>query len=402
MATVLELRRDGWLPALHQLLVQGVDQGVFPGAAACVFHEGERLHLSATGERSRLPSSQPATTDTLWDLASLTKVIATTSVAAVLVGQQRLALDELVMRRIRSFARGGKQAVTVRDLLAHRSGLPAWLPLFKAAMDDVGAAPHFHGRHPPPLVERSRRLVLDALWATPPLQAPRLSATYSDLGFMALGELLATAGEAPLDALADALVFRPLGLRALHFRPLGRRKRLRPGPLAATGLSRPREPAAGQEGLFEPAWSSSPPGEVDDDNAFALGGVAGHAGLFGTAEEVARFGAFILEELSGAARLAPASLWETFASRDTETPGSTRALGWDTRSPENSCLGSRLGTGPLGGFGHTGFTGTSLWVDRDRKLSVALLTNRTHPARGNDAIRAFRRAFHDAVADALG
>jgi CubicO group peptidase (beta-lactamase class C family) len=145
-----------------------------------------------------------------------------------------------------------------------------------------------------------------------------------------------------------------------------------------------------------------PPGEVDDDNAWVLDGVAGHAGLFGTAADVARFGHALLEELDGAGRLASAPLWLYALARDPRTPGSTRALGFDTPSAEGSSAGRWLGNTPPGAAGHTGFTGVSLWVDLARRLAVALCTNRTFHGRAEVRIRDLRPRFHDSVVETLG
>jgi CubicO group peptidase (beta-lactamase class C family) len=172
--------------------------------------------------------------------------------------------------------------------------------------------------------------------------------------------------------------------------------------VVSTGVCRPREPAPGQESLVpapDPSLPPDPrPGEVDDDNAFAMGGVAGHAGLFGTARELATLGNVILEELNGAHRLAPQDVWEELARPD-PTPGSTRALGFDTPAPQDSSAGRHLAASRA--IGHLGFTGTSLWIDLTRHLAIALLTNRVHPSRANTQIKAFRPAFHDAVVEAL-
>ncbi|MBS2027930.1 MAG: serine hydrolase [Deltaproteobacteria bacterium] len=402
MTDELALRRGPWLPSIHQALNQGVAGGAFPGGACAIYLRGEKLHLSAAGDAQLVPAPVAATTDTLYDLASLTKVLATTTLTAVLAGEGKLQLDELVRKQLPAFARGGKARITVRDLLAHRSGLPAWKPYFKLAQDDAGAAPLFAGSRSPNAVQRARTLVSTAALEELPEREPGQAAIYSDVGFIILGLLLEQAGGASLDALAHEKVFRPLGLKTLHFRPLDARKLPAFDAIAATGLRRPREPAAGQEGLFTPGEvGEARPGQVDDDNAFALGGVAGHAGLFGAAQDVARLGALILEELDGAGRLAPQAVWTELATRDGTTPGSTRALGFDTPSLEGSSAGSKLGRGPRGALGHTGFTGTSLWLDRDRQLAVALLTNRVHPDRSRTGIVAFRPRFHDAVADAV-
>jgi CubicO group peptidase (beta-lactamase class C family) len=149
----------------------------------------------------------------------------------------------------------------------------------------------------------------------------------------------------------------------------------------------------------------SPPGEVDDDNAWAMDGVAGHAGLFGTAGDVAAFGQAVLDDLAGAARLAAPALWTRATQRDAETPGSTRALGFDTRLPGDAAGASaagRLGDRGAGAVGHLGFTGTSLWIDLERRVVVALCTNRTLAGRAETRIRPFRPRFHDAVVESLG
>lgn len=409
MSDDLARRRGPWLAPVHQALFSGVQDGIFPGGVCAIYLRGELAHLSAVGDAQNVPASErrATTPDTVFDLASVTKVLATTSAVAVLVGEGKLELDELVRKRLPQSARGGgsKGNLTVRDLLAHRSGLPAWRPYFTLAMNDPGSAPIFQQRLSPTACRRGKTVVSEAALAEPLERAPGESAVYSDIGFILLGLLLEEVCGTSLDELVHERIFRPLGLNTLHFRPLGR---LREVPaiaatsIAATGLRRPREPAAGQELLYQQGPEGLPrPGEVDDDNAFAMGGVAGHAGLFGAAGDVARLGALVLEELEGAGRLAPKAVWRTLAERD-PTPGSTRALGWDTPSEQGSAAGSKLGRrGPLGALGHTGFTGTSIWLDRDRGLSVALLTNRVHPSRSNLGIREFRPRFHDVVIDAI-
>jgi CubicO group peptidase (beta-lactamase class C family) len=218
---------------------------------------------------------------------------------------------------------------------------------------------------------------------------PGTRAVYSDPGFLALGFLLEAAGGAPLARLADDLVFGPLGLASTCFLD----------GLDAASLAR----AAGR--AFAPTEDCPHRGEVNqgavnDDNAWAMGGAAGHAGVFSTAVEVAALGQAWLDALRGRPSIVPAAAAAELARRD-PTPGSTRALGWDTPSAAGSSLGTVLGRGPRGAIGHLGFTGTSLWVDVDAEVVVALLTNRVHPTRENERIRAFRPAFHDAVAEAL-
>lgn len=402
MTDELAARRGPWIRELHLTLGAGVEAGAFPGGSCAVIERGTLLHASATGEAATVPLARPATIETAYDLASLTKVLATTALLAVFTGRGELRFDDPIARFLPAFGRGGgKQRLTIADLLLHRSGLPAWRPYFALAQADPGARSLYSGaRHPAP-VRRARALVAAAALEEPLERAPQTATLYSDVGFIVLGLLLEELGGARLEVLCDALLYRPLGLRGLHFRPLDARA-LPAVPLASTGLRRPREPAAGQEGLFTAGeMELDRPGEVDDDNAFALGGASGHAGLFGTATEVARLGAAILDELEGAGRLAPQETWTQVAQRDPLIASSTRTLGFDTPSPGDASCGPRFGKGPRGALGHLGFTGTSLWLDRDRALAVALLTNRVHPHRAREGIRAFRPRFHEAVLDAL-
>jgi CubicO group peptidase (beta-lactamase class C family) len=227
--------------------------------------------------------------------------------------------------------------------------------------------------------------------AEPPEAAPGTRARYSDPGFLALGFLLEVLGGAPLSVLAARRVFGPLGLGSTAF---------------VDGLAGGAGALAGR--TFAPAgWSEArgglSQGIPNDDNAWAMGGGAGHAGVFSTAQEVAAFGQAWLVALAGGRTVVPEEAARTFVERDRDTPGSGRALGWDTPTGETS-LGTLLGRGPKGAVGHLGYTGCSLWLDLDRELSVALLTNHVHPSGKADRgrIHAFRRAFHDAVGEATG
>lgn len=356
------------MKALSDLLERGVIDSVFPLASAEVFFEGQRVYSGGNAQE-----------DTLFDLASLTKVLCTTALicSTNLFGPIRRWLPEAVTD------------ASTEDLLFHRSGLPAFVPYFA---EELNAAPAlFEANCPIPMRRQIRDRVLTRAAGTAPQSPPGAQALYSDIGFILLGAALEAALRLPLDELFDTRVARPLKLSA-HFRRLSAALPL-PGSLAATGSLRPREPAPGQEGL----WSVSPrparAGEVDDDNAYVLDGVSGHAGLFGTALDVAHFGQAILD---GA--ISPPKPWAV----DRSTPGSTRALGFDTPGTDSPSCGPRFGTkGPRGAIGHLGFTGTSLWIDFDRRLVVALLTNRVALGRSNLRIREFRPRFHDSVLDTL-
>jgi CubicO group peptidase (beta-lactamase class C family) len=245
--------------------------------------------------------------------------------------------------------------------------------------------------------------VVEAALAMRPVHPPGSTRAYGDVGHIVLGEVIAAAASSRLDAFCAQEVFSPLGLSATGFFDLSGPPD--PGaPLAATGDTRPREPAPGQEGSYvvPPQARCAVPGEVDDDNAFALAGVAGHAGLFSTASDVAAFGNALLEELDGARRIGDPAVLQGLCARDPLPEEPARALGFDVPALEGSQAGAFLGRGPLGAVGHLGFTGCSLWIDRDRRLVAALLTNRVHLGRANPGgIRVLRAAFHDAVIEEL-
>lgn len=378
---------------LQALLQDGVGARAFPCARAVVLWRGETVFDGGAGG---------ATASTVFDLASLTKVMCATSVFLSLWSEGTLEPGTPVARYFPD-SPGGQAGVTLADLLHHRAGLPAFVHFFAPVMR--GSPQLFDRDCLADVRGRARQAVVEQAVATPLIDPPRTRAVYSDVGFIVLGELLSAAAGAPLDALFAERVASPLGL-STRFRRLSSLPACR-DEIAPTGQTRPREPAPGQEGLWAPLDPHpSPPGEVDDDNAWAMDGVAGHAGLFGTAGDVAAFGQAVLDEIAGAARIAPAALWERALRRDPETPGSTRALGFDTRQPGDppgsASAGRYLGDTPPGAVGHLGFTGTSLWIDLARELVLALCANRTMLGRGETRIREFRPRLHDAVVETLG
>ncbi|MFL5262286.1 MAG: serine hydrolase domain-containing protein [Anaeromyxobacteraceae bacterium] len=353
----------------------GRQGGVAPGAAAVVLARGAVVHASVHGLAQRVPEPRALGPADLFDLASLTKVVATASLAALLAEEGTLPLDAPAARWLPGLAAGGGAAITVRHLLAHASGMAAWRPLSART--------------------RGRDAILAAVLAEPLEAAPGSRAVYSDLGFVALGAVVEAAAGAPLDVLFDARVAGPLALADTFFLP-ARDPALAARRRAAHGFAAARR-------VVDDAGHGVLCGEVDDDNARAMGGVAGHAGLFGSARDVARLGQAWLDAVHGRSPWLGADTAARFVARDAATPGSERALGWDTPSREGSSLGARLGRGPRGAVGHLGFTGTSLWVDLDHEVVCALLTNHVHPDGADRArMRAFRATFHDAVAEALG
>ncbi len=352
----------GGLSEVDEVVERAIQERAFPGAVVAVGRRGKLVHLRAYGKLSHEPEAAPVQTDTIYDLASLTKVVATTTAAMLLYDEGRLELERPVVDYLPCFRGGGRESVTVRHLLAHSSGLEAWAPLYQEL--------------------RGRTGLRDWLCAQSLQDPPGTVSRYSDLGILLLGEILERASGEPLERLVRRRLFQPLGFRFTDWLPSSEFKpRIAPTEWDSTWRQR----------LVH--------GEVHDENAFALGGIAPHAGLFGTAEELARFAQLILWKgvYDGRRLIEPATV-ELFTRRDETVPGSSRALGWDTKSESGSSAGSRFSASS---FGHTGFTGTSLWIDPERELFLILLTNRVHPTRENRKIQEVRPAVADAVIAAL-
>jgi len=340
--------------ALDSAVKAGIREGVYPGAALVIGRRDSLLFARGYGHHTWSAQSPSVSADsTLFDLASLTKVIATTTAIMVLVEEGRIALDTPVVRYLPRFRGGRKAEVRVRDLLAHTSGLPSYRPFFQ--------------------MTKSRDSMLALVYAEPLRAAPGSRMEYSDLNAILLGELIAAATGEPFDEFVARRVFAPLGMRDARFRP-GRSVWSRTAP---TGQWR----------------GHAIRGEVNDQNAARLGGAAGHAGLFDTALDLARFARFVLADGEPLVR---AATLDTFLTRQ---PGArNRALGWETvpTLEETSSAGRWLSDGSVG---HTGFTGTSIWIDRERDLFVILLTNRVFGPRVRNSFTSLKRV-RGAVADA--
>lgn len=330
----------------------------FPGAVLAVTHRGLLVAHKAFGRFNYEDNSPHVQTDTVFDLASVTKVVATTAMAMLLCQRRLLELETTVCELLPEFDTGDatRRAVTARMLLAHSSGLPAYLKLYEKA----------HSREE-----------LIHLAATAPLEcAPGTRAAYSDIGFILLGEILERTAHEPLSHFCQREIFMPLGMSSATFHP--------------------QEVSAIPPTLSECKFRHRLiQGEVNDDNASVMGGVAGHAGLFSNALDVARFAECMLR---GGAPVFSSEVVSQFTRRESTPAGASRALGWDTPS-QPSQSGHHFGRRS---FGHLGFTGTSLWCDPDRQLSVTLLTNRTWPEGNPQAIKSVRPLVHDAIVEALG
>ncbi|QJR34794.1 serine hydrolase domain-containing protein [Gemmatimonas groenlandica] len=344
--------------SVRAVLTRAIADSAFPGAYAAVGTADGVIVEYGVGRLDVADGTRPSAT-TIWDLASLTKVIGTTSAMIQLVGSGRVVLDSPVVRYLPAWKAPGAERITVRHLLSHSSGMPAWRALYKEA-----ATPE----------EAERQL-----FATSPDTLPGIRYVYSDLGFILLGKLVERVSGERLAQYDSAHVFSPLGMTDTRYLP----------PAALLPRIAPTEQ--------DPWRQRKVRGEVHDENAVRLGGVSGHAGLFSTGQDLARFARMYLRHgtLDGV-RVFDSAAVATF-TRLQDSTISRRALGWETPTGVNSA-GTRLS--PMA-FGHTGFTGTSLWMDPVQGVFVLLLTNRVNPTRENRKIGGVRTALADAVVGAL-
>ncbi len=366
-----------------ETITHAVDGRVFPGAVILVSQGGDVLYHEAFGSRSLVPEQAPMSVDTVFDLSSLTKALATTTLVMLLAREGKLRPEDRVTRFVANFGAHGKFGVTVRHLLAHCSGLPAWRPYYRDIARDAssGRPNHVSSRG-------AREFVYEQIHRERLEYPTGTQAVYSDLGFLLLGELIELVVQAPLDRVCHERIFRPLGLRSTGFVDLSRLRREKLVPVEEAIA--PTEQCSWRQKLLC--------GEVHDDNAWAVGGVAGHAGLFSTAADVDTLVSWLRACACGSDDTLPAELVQRFWTRDATVPDSTWALGWDTPAPAASSAGSRVSSRAVG---HLGFTGTSIWIDLERDAHVILLTNRVHPDRHDERIREVRPRIHDAVWEAL-
>lgn len=326
------------LANIDRVVRRGLSAGGYPGAAVVVGRRGAAAVQRGYGRLGWSPSSPAVNAEsTIYDLASLTKVVGTTTAAMILYDEGRLSLDAPVVQYLPAFGTNiDKERVTVRQLLTHHSGLPAGKQLWRQAFSP----------------EQARRIVLE----TPLVGRPGETFIYSDLGADVLGWVVEAIAGTSLDKFLDERVFQPLSMSDTRFNP----------PVTWRDRVAPTE--------VTPPRGYPLQGEVHDENAFALGGVAGHAGLFSTAADLAVFAEMML---NGGVYEGERIISDTTVARFTVRTAGTRALGWDTADGDGGSgefLSSRA-------YGHTGYTGTSLWIDPDRDMFVILLTNRVHAAR---------------------
>jgi CubicO group peptidase (beta-lactamase class C family) len=342
------------------LLREGIAARAFPGCALAVVHHGALVAHKGLGRFTYDPQSPEVTAGTIYDVASLTKIVATTAMAMIVYERGLLDLDMPVESVVREF-RGEdprRENVTVRMLLAHTSGLPGYVRLFETAA--------------------TRQALLLAACRTPLEADPGGRTEYSDIGFIVLGEVLARLADEPLDSFCRREVFGPLGMTCTCFNP---------PPQSRFCIPPTEDDRAFRRRIVQ--------GEVHDENASVMGGVAGHAGVFSNLADLASFAQALLRGGGGVFR--PETL-QAFERVGPTHFGNGRALGFDI--PSQPSQSGRYFS--RHSFGHLGFTGTSLWADPERDLAIVLLSNRTWPDRRSQEIKRVRPAVHDAVGEALG
>jgi serine-type D-Ala-D-Ala carboxypeptidase len=351
--------QDTAFAGAFEILRKAIVARAFPAASLAITHRGQLIALRAFGRFTYDPDSPATQAGTIFDLASVSKVAATTAMAMLLYERGLLDLDAPVVAVVPEFARNDARCreVTFRMLLAHSSGLPAYVKLFLQA--------------------QTREQLLDAAFATPLEANPGTRAEYSDIGFIILGVALERIADEPLDRFCQREIFGPLGMAHTSFNP--------------SAALRSAIPPTVDDLDFRHRIIQ---GEVQDENASVLGGVAGHAGVFSNAYDLAIFANAMLQ---GGPPIIRQETLAVFTRRQESPPGASRGLGWDTPSSPSQ---SGQYFSPRS-FGHLGYTGTSLWIDPERQLSATLLTNRTWPDCSSQAIKEIRPRFHDAVVEAL-
>jgi uncharacterized protein YbbC (DUF1343 family)/CubicO group peptidase (beta-lactamase class C family) len=343
------------LAVLDRIVQGAVHDGLIPGAVLMVWHDGSVVYRKAFGERSLEPHREPMTFDTIFDLASLTKVIATTTAVMQLVQRGEMRLNDPVTKYLPEFGQNGKEDITVRELLVHHSGLT----------EDLDLTQPWEGRDK----------AFQMAFAEKPIFPPGSRFLYSDINFIILGALVERVSGTRLDAYCEKNIFAPLEMFHTRFLP----------PATWSAKIAPTQYDVDGKMLR---------GAVHDPTARRMGGVAGHAGLFSTAGDLAKFAQALI---SGSPVLSPLTVEKMTTPQQPPTSSVLRGLGWDIDSPFSSNRGDLL---PVGSFGHTGFTGTSLWIDPTTRTFILLLTNAVHP-RGKGSAIALRSEVATAAAAAL-
>ena len=357
---------------IEALLNKGVVEGVYPGAVLLVAFEGEILFFQHVGSRALVPKTLPMERDTIFDLASLTKPLAISLAVMKLIDSANIELDQPLEDLLTKAVPRDKKTITPRFLLSHSAGFADWKPFY---LDLYNIRP-----------EERKANLREQLLNIPLLYPHGKGTLYSDLGFMMLEWVVEEIAGMKLPQFLRKHFYDPLGLNKTSFYEHGVPFRFGEDQFAAT------EDCPWRKKVLK--------GSVHDENAYALGGYSGHAGLFGNAREVYTLISLLREHYRGEREdyLRPETV-RAFFTRQDLVKGSTWALGWDTPSPENSSSGRHFSKRSVG---HLGFTGISVWIDLERDVQIIFLTNRVHPTRKSEKIRVFRPVLHDMVMKELG
>ena len=345
---------------VDSIIEEAISDSAFPGGVLLVSKDGKILHEKAYGNYTYDHNSQRMKLSTIFDLASVSKVVGTTTAAMMLYDQGKMDLDDKVTKYLPRFGNNGKENITIRNLLLHNSGLAP----FKKYYD---------------LYSTADEVINDIMNLTPE-QEPGSKYVYSDLGMITLQKVMEKISGKSLDKYLNDNLFKPMGMNSTMYNPPANLKN-NCAPTEYDDFYRMRQLQ----------------GEVHDERAYMLNGVAGHAGLFSTAPDLAKFLQMILNkgEYNGKQFIKPETV-ELFTKKQSEQ--STRGLGWDTKSPEGSSAGQYFS---LLSWGHTGYTGTSVWTDPELESFVILLTNRVYPTRNNNKLSKVRPLLHDAIYQSL-
>ena len=345
---------------VDSIIYNGITEKAFPGAALLINLDGKTIYKKGFGKFTYESDSPDVKPSTIYDLASLTKVIATTTAAMICIDRKYFTLDDKVEKFIPDFKANDKENITIRNLLLHNSGLPAWEKFYDKNL--------------------TKDQILSDIYSSKLEYKTGSKTVYSDLGMIVLGKVIEKVTNSSLDKFCKKEIFEPLGMNDTYFNP----------PDSVKYKIPPTE--------NDTYWRNRLiKGEVHDETASLLGGVSGHAGLFSNVEDLAKFLLLILNKgIYKNKRIINSETVELFTKRQSQE--SSRALGWDTKSETGSSAGNLFGTNS---FGHTGFTGTSIWVDPDRNLFVVFLTNRVYPSREKNKLLSIRPKLHDAVIRAI-
>jgi len=371
------------LAKIDRALDKAIQAAEMPGAVvlARMQREGEWLeHASVRGLAVVRPERLPMARETRFDLASLTKVLATTSAVMLLAAEGLVCLDDPVAKYLPNFAERDKEAVTLRHLLTHSSGLKPWRAFHESLLErERKKGLHLLG------TPEARAWVLESICRSALVFAPGSAAVYGDLDFIVLGAVVEAVAQERLDAFCARHIFEPLGLTATGFLP-------------AEAGELPEAQRRGFAATENCAWRGRILwGEVHDPNASAMGGVAGHAGLFAPADDVLRFGQTLLDVWHGRSEALPREQLRAFLCRQDLPPGSDWAMGWDTPTVGSSSSGRYFSPSSVG---HLGFTGTSLWIDLEAQAVVVMLTNRVHLVAKKSRFT-LRAQIHDLLREAF-